>query len=179
VSYSSVGIVGAGKRYYHKGLSWLVIVSSGFDDWIYWHFFTITINYDSLQSVTLYESLHSLLNHERFLFHCDEWRKKNFCSLITFYCSTTDWLLQSRSLLPATSQHGHSWHRAPLGPMPSNGLFRFATGMCLAKYCLADGHIPAVRRHVTILSFISQSPDRLWSPPSLPYSGGRVLFAEE
>jgi hypothetical protein len=26
-------------------------------------------------------------------------------------------LEQSSSLLPATSQHGHSWHRAPLGPM--------------------------------------------------------------
>jgi hypothetical protein len=24
---------------------------------------------------------------------------------------------QSSSLLPATSQHGHFWHRAPLGPM--------------------------------------------------------------
>jgi hypothetical protein len=24
---------------------------------------------------------------------------------------------QSSSLLPATSQHGHSWHRAPVGPM--------------------------------------------------------------
>jgi hypothetical protein len=24
---------------------------------------------------------------------------------------------QSSSLLPATSQHGHSWHRAPLGPL--------------------------------------------------------------
>jgi hypothetical protein len=24
---------------------------------------------------------------------------------------------QSSSLLPATSQHDHSWHRAPLGPM--------------------------------------------------------------
>jgi hypothetical protein len=24
---------------------------------------------------------------------------------------------QSSSLLPAASQHGHSWHRAPLGPM--------------------------------------------------------------
>jgi hypothetical protein len=24
---------------------------------------------------------------------------------------------QSSSLLPATSQHGHSWHRAPMGPM--------------------------------------------------------------
>jgi hypothetical protein len=24
---------------------------------------------------------------------------------------------QSSTLVPATSQHGHSWHRAPLGPM--------------------------------------------------------------
>jgi hypothetical protein len=35
---------------------------------------------------------------------------------------STDWLQQSRaeqssSLLPAASHHGHSWHRAPLGPM--------------------------------------------------------------
>jgi hypothetical protein len=24
---------------------------------------------------------------------------------------------QSRSLLPAISRHGHSWHRAPVGPV--------------------------------------------------------------
>jgi hypothetical protein len=29
------------------------------DDWVYWHFFTITFNSDSLQSVTLYDSFHS------------------------------------------------------------------------------------------------------------------------
>jgi hypothetical protein len=31
----------------------------------------------------------------------------------------SNWLFaeQSRSLLPTTSQHGPSWHRAPLGPM--------------------------------------------------------------
>jgi hypothetical protein len=33
---------------------------------------------------------------------------------------------QSSSLLPATSQHGHSWHRAPLGPMAIY-LFRVKT----------------------------------------------------
>jgi hypothetical protein len=33
-------------------LSWLTIMGSGFDDWIYWHFFTITINYNSSQSMT-------------------------------------------------------------------------------------------------------------------------------
>jgi hypothetical protein len=35
-------------------------------------------------------------------------------------------------------------------PLSSNGLFRVAKGMYLTKRCLADGHIPAFRRHVTI-----------------------------
>jgi hypothetical protein len=26
------------------GLAWLIIMGSGFDDWVYWHFFTITVN---------------------------------------------------------------------------------------------------------------------------------------
>jgi hypothetical protein len=27
--------------------AWLIMMDSGFDDWIYWHFFTITLNYNS------------------------------------------------------------------------------------------------------------------------------------
>jgi hypothetical protein len=27
--------------------AWLIIMGSGFDDWVYWHFFTITLNYNS------------------------------------------------------------------------------------------------------------------------------------
>jgi hypothetical protein len=30
------------------GFAWLVTVGSGLDDWIYWHFFTITISYGQL-----------------------------------------------------------------------------------------------------------------------------------
>jgi hypothetical protein len=30
-----------------KGLAWLIIMGSGFDDWIYWHFFTTTVDYNS------------------------------------------------------------------------------------------------------------------------------------
>jgi hypothetical protein len=30
----------------YSGFAWLIIMSSGLDDWIYWHFFTITVNYD-------------------------------------------------------------------------------------------------------------------------------------
>jgi hypothetical protein len=43
-------------------------MSSGLDEWICWHFFTITINYDNSQSVTPYDSLHSLLDYERLPF---------------------------------------------------------------------------------------------------------------
>jgi hypothetical protein len=41
------------------------------DDWIYWHFFTIANNYSSSQSVTVSDSLHSLLDCECLLFRCD------------------------------------------------------------------------------------------------------------
>jgi hypothetical protein len=31
----------------YKGFAWQIIVDSGFDEWVYWHFFTITVNYNS------------------------------------------------------------------------------------------------------------------------------------
>jgi hypothetical protein len=69
----------------YEGLAWLIIMGSGFDDWIYWHFFTITVNYDSSQSMTVYDSLPSLLDHECLLFHCDEWWTMNHCSHIELF----------------------------------------------------------------------------------------------
>jgi hypothetical protein len=30
-----------------QGFAWLIIMGSGFDNWVYWHFFTITVNYKS------------------------------------------------------------------------------------------------------------------------------------
>jgi hypothetical protein len=30
-----------------SGLAWQIIMGSGFNDWIYWHFFIITVNYNS------------------------------------------------------------------------------------------------------------------------------------
>jgi hypothetical protein len=38
------------------GVAWLIIMGSGFDDWIYWHFFTITINYYSSYSILTAEA---------------------------------------------------------------------------------------------------------------------------
>jgi hypothetical protein len=43
-------------------------MGSGLADWIYWHFFTITINYNSSQFTTVSDSLHALLDYERLLF---------------------------------------------------------------------------------------------------------------
>jgi hypothetical protein len=38
------------------GFSWLLIMSSGFDDWVYWHFFTVTINYYSSHTILTAEA---------------------------------------------------------------------------------------------------------------------------
>jgi hypothetical protein len=40
-------------RYCHVSrIPWIIIMGSRFDDWIYWHFFTVTTNYNSSQSMT-------------------------------------------------------------------------------------------------------------------------------
>jgi hypothetical protein len=31
----------------YSGLAWLIIMGSGFDGWVHWYFFTITVNYNS------------------------------------------------------------------------------------------------------------------------------------
>jgi hypothetical protein len=53
-----------------SGLEWLIIMGSGFNDWIYWHFFTITINYNSSHIELLLNSLMDEL-----------WLLSNECSL--------------------------------------------------------------------------------------------------
>jgi hypothetical protein len=30
----------------YSGFAWLITMGSGFDDWVYWHFFTITVDYN-------------------------------------------------------------------------------------------------------------------------------------
>jgi hypothetical protein len=44
------------------------------DEWIYRYSFTITLDSDSLQSLTVYDALHSFLDHERHPFYYDERR---------------------------------------------------------------------------------------------------------
>jgi hypothetical protein len=100
------------------GVLWLTITGSGYDDWVYWHFFTITINHNSSQSMTDYDSLHSLLVYECLLFYCDEWRTKNSW-LISVAAGT-----RASELLPSkwtsTSAHCYSGFQAVFTqPLPS------------------------------------------------------------
>jgi hypothetical protein len=44
------------------GVSWLIITGSGFYDWVYWHFFTITTNYNSSHIEVLQNYDFSLTN---------------------------------------------------------------------------------------------------------------------
>jgi hypothetical protein len=136
-------------KYCHvTGVPWRIITGSGLDDWIYWHFFTITI---SSQSMTLHDSLHSLLDYERLLFHCDEWRSSthtlnsfwmNYDSFITSRrpqykspCQTVSLLFCSLSRQSVFSDL-----------LPSNNSFvviRCSGNLCLPKRCLANVHIPS------------------------------------
>jgi hypothetical protein len=55
----------------YEGFAWLIIMDSGLYDWIYWHLqqtLLITINYKISQSMTVSDSLHSLLDYECLLF---------------------------------------------------------------------------------------------------------------
>jgi hypothetical protein len=74
-----------------RGFAWQIIMGSGLDVWIYWHFFTITVDYDNLKSMTVYDSLHSLLDHDCLLFQCDEIRTTNHCSHLEQPWTTSVW----------------------------------------------------------------------------------------
>jgi hypothetical protein len=49
-------------------------MGSRLDEWIYWCSFTFTLTSDSLQSLTVHDLLHSLLDHKRLPFYYDERR---------------------------------------------------------------------------------------------------------
>jgi hypothetical protein len=58
--------------------------------------------------MTVHDSLYSLLDHERFLFCCDEWRTKNHCSHI-------EHRYQSQSYVTTDGQSASlSWNKAPI-----------------------------------------------------------------
>jgi hypothetical protein len=52
----------------YERFTWLIITGSGFDDWFIGSFFTSTINYNNSQLMTVWDSLHSVLDYEYLFF---------------------------------------------------------------------------------------------------------------
>jgi hypothetical protein len=81
---------------------------------------TIIINCNSSQLMTVYDLLHSLLDHERLFFHCDEWQTTTTAH--TLNC--LERRLSDESLLRQSQSQSHiatdgqlvskSWCRAPM-----------------------------------------------------------------
>jgi hypothetical protein len=57
-----------------RGVRVAKLTGSRLDEWIYWYSLIIALSSDSLQSLKIYDSLHSLLDHERLPFYYDEQR---------------------------------------------------------------------------------------------------------
>jgi hypothetical protein len=122
------------------GFAWLIIMGSKLDDWIYWHFFTITINYNSSQSMTVYCSLHSLLNYECLLFHSDEWRTKNSFRLNWTHLRTnSNSALTLLSVLTCPPFYNFGELNRDHHLEQFVVIMSVVTGTCLPNRCLANG----------------------------------------
>jgi hypothetical protein len=131
-SYSLIKISSSQTLYCHVSeVAWRVIVDSGLDGWIYWHFFTITIN-DFLRLAPFLTGLRG------FLFHCDEWRTKNQ-SLLTESLNSLTKLNETESKSESESESAsesellYEWQftanqfvfsTSPLRPTTSNFIFQ-------------------------------------------------------
>jgi hypothetical protein len=120
-----------------SGVPWLIITGSGLDDWIYWHFFTITINYNSSQScecllfcvtdlVLIYESVTSSASVVRWLTLHSYWTlsslKNDECRIITVLripseeCRMTSYLWMNsveRSHVSSLYNFGRTEYKSP------------------------------------------------------------------
>jgi hypothetical protein len=106
----------------YKGLVWLIIMGSGLGDWIYWHFLTITVNYNSSQ-------IELLLNALRLL--SDECRMENL------------WLLKCTNQLPFITSTRPKY-KSPCRTINCPLLFCFVvTGMPLLIFIAAETWFPS------------------------------------
>jgi hypothetical protein len=93
----------------YLGLAWLIIMGSEFDDWIYWHFFKITINYYSSHTILTAEA--SLHSDSRFTTGC-----------------------KRPSLSPINLRHGLRTENTLRTPYPSNS--SIVIEVCLRCRCI-------------------------------------------
>jgi hypothetical protein len=128
---------------------------------------TITINYDSSQSMTVKDSLHSLLDHERLLFQCDEWRRipahilnslmNESMTALNSWINSLLWLREGRIVATTSNSYlsfcllsrerayrtvAYQWTRSLL----FDGAGTWLQNRCSAMDVRSGSTIPAVRR---------------------------------
>jgi hypothetical protein len=108
-------------------------MDSRFDDWIYWHFFAIKINYARSQSMTVYD-------HDSLLFYCDEWQPGITAHTLNFFwvnydsCLTNAHDLRMNSILHVTSMRPE--YMSPYRPVNCPPVY-YHGNLCLATCYLA------------------------------------------
>jgi hypothetical protein len=134
------------------GVPWLIITGSGFDDWIYWHFFTITINYNSsnrwaskTRSIPYWTtSVFSSAVSNLVLIYESVTSSASVVRWLTLHSGTLDSLTNVKWLNSLSDQpfitRGQTDERSQ--PRTIHLLLRIfvAAGMCLPKRCLAMDH---------------------------------------
>jgi hypothetical protein len=130
----------------------LIIMGSGLDDWTCWRFFTITTNYSSSQSMTVWDSLHSSLDYERLLFNCD-WLGSD---LRVGHLRNTKYEWTQLDSLTAASPWIHEWTlfynsaRTEERPPPRTIRLLYSLFVCCYETCVSfvanvrcGGHVPS------------------------------------
>jgi hypothetical protein len=102
------------EKYCHmyEGLAWRIIMGSRFDDWVYWHFFTITVEYNSSHVELFLDGACFLSLYEESLtvFLVSDW---SLVSGILDLCSESQY--ESESYVMTDGQSASlSWNKAPI-----------------------------------------------------------------
>jgi hypothetical protein len=138
----------------YSGLAWRIIMGSGIDDWIYWHFFTITVNRHSshielllndVYLTNLYEESLTALNDACLTNESLKSLHSSVYRLARIQGNPCKWFVVTKSCLPKL------W----LLCNRSSSVACLTSGIYLPKRCLAE----VIFRHNVILP----ATPRSWS----------------
>jgi hypothetical protein len=159
-------------------------MGSGFDDWVYWHFFAITVEYNSWH-------LELLLNDVCLMNFSEESRTDLWISRIheciasyNFQAAGIEVIMSNTSSVLLCC-HGNvfvnirccgnkCWPSRCLAKMTSASAIFLAFRQCLPSRCLANGHIPS--QYVTTFSYQYQVVLSVKCPVS--YKGWEMKWQE-
>jgi hypothetical protein len=112
----------------YKGLACLIILGSESDEWMYWHFFTITVNYNSSHIELLLKAVClANLSLSRTDLYCS--RIQECTAFYNCHAAGIDVTMLNSSSVPL-SCHGKAFVN-----------IRCRGNKCLPSRCLANGHI--------------------------------------